>query len=67
MQYVAKSFAIGTVWGEAAVGFTEGADQHIPIPRAEFCISAALGVIKSDPIHDEFPHTGEFIQRLQRA
>jgi hypothetical protein len=36
------------MWGKAAVGFAEGADQRIPVLSAEFYISAAVGVIKSD-------------------
>ena len=54
MQHVAKSFVIRTMWGEAAVGFAEGADQRIPVLSPEFYISATVGVIKSDWIHDEF-------------
>jgi hypothetical protein len=46
VQHVAKSFAIRTMWGEAAVGFAEGADQRIPVLSAKF--------YKSYSIHDEF-------------
>jgi len=48
--------------GEAAVGFAEEGDQRIPVLSAKFSISATVGVIKSDSIHDEFtllPSTGD--------
>jgi hypothetical protein len=42
------------MWGEAAVGFAEGADQRTPVFSAEFCVSVVVGVIKFDLTHDEF-------------